>query len=293
MSRIILDPINSQLYKEDSKEPQYVTFQYQNQGEIFLDSQYCVDKITPTHLSISTKKTPTDRENTLFTNVSRVAVQSAGLFYTSPNVNPRNYEITFYSSVSNNFHTTQLVEGFYTNTTSLIDHIILRLNTLTGSTGLTFSKTVNYTDCYNLISTGGDYYFDLNCSAIKKGYQLYNLPRDQIPTNTKRVGVMGLWYTRYIDITSKQLTRYSKMPSRSTGYNQNLVERLFIGDPTKPGIIAQYQSNSSIFNYKHTDNVSVIDFQLFDQFGDPLYLGGAPWNDTDGGFFFDVNITVF
>lgn len=292
MNKIILEPVSSEIYKQDNLEPQYVTFQYQNQGEIFLDSQFCVDKISPTNINISTKKNINDRENILFSNISRIAVQSFGLMYITPNVNPRNNEIRFFSTNSGTYHTIQLLEGFYTTADQLIDHIVDRLNTVFPDSGLTFSKTTVHTSYYNLNSAGGSYFFDLNCNAVTKGYQLYNLPKDQTATNTKRVGFMGLYYTRYIDVCSKQLTKYSKIQSKSTGFNNNLVERLFIDDPTKPHVIAQYESNSSIFNYKRTDNVSTVDIQLFDQFGDSLYISDSN-NNTDSGFWFDLNITVF
>lgn len=293
MNRVILDPVTPQRYKDDGKEPQYVTFQYQNQGEIYLDSQTSIDKIGPANMILSTRKTTDSQQNLLFTNISRVSVQSIGFNFISPNVNPRNNRIVVFSSFSGSFHQVDLIEGFYNTTDLLIDHIVTRLNTITGLTGLTFSRVAVplMPGAYTLSSAGGNYYFNLDCSAMVKGYQLYNLPRDQTPTSSKIVGVMSLIYTRYIDFVSSQLTKYAKVPSRTTGYSNNIIERMYIDDSTYPHVVAQYEPGSSIFNYKPTDSVSSIDIKLLDQFGDELYV--PQWNGTDAGFYFDVNITVF
>ena len=69
--------------------------------------------------------------------------------------------MSFWSSVTSSFWTVTIPEGYYVNSFTLIGGVVSALNTVTGSSGLTFSEntiTLN-PDAYTLSATGGNFYF--------------------------------------------------------------------------------------------------------------------------------------
>lgn len=288
---VLLEPVNSNLYSNTNLEPQYVTIRKPNTATIYLDSQDCVLELNKVDMDMSTIKQSRETPTSLASGISRLSVRSVGINYITPNVNLRNNVLTIFSSVSGTTHSVTLPEGFYTTSQILIDAIVTALNTLSGSSGLTFNRTTDIGDIYFLNSVGGNYYFDLNCSAVKYGYQLYALPTDQILNNRKRVGSMALYYTRYIDICSDTLTQFAKLRSATTGNRNDLLVRVFVNNATLPHVIGFYDAVGDNYNFLPSYPLNTIHFTLRDQFGNTLYV--PPGADgTAGGFFWDCNLLI-
>lgn len=298
MTSVILHPVNSEVYKNQNLEPQLVTEKVPHRAILYMDSQDCTLQLNKVDIIMSTVKRVGESYSTLAYNISRISVSSVGINYIIPNINERNNTITFFSSASATFHTVSIPEGFYTNATNIINAIVTALNTATGSSGLTFSQTAvtGFPTTFNLNSAGGNYYFDLSCSAIVKGYQLFCLPTNQTPTNTKKVGAISGWYTRYIDICSDTIVQYAKIKTLTTGKANNLVIRLFVDDPTTPHVIGffsggRFDTQEISYNFLPTVPINYVKFILRDQFGDQLYV--PPGADgTNGGFFWDCNLII-
>lgn len=295
MTSVVLPPQSPLFYRKINEEPQYVTAKPPNRACVYIDSQDCVLETNKVSMIISTMKSRTDRPAVLISNVNRIALASAAIHMVTPNVNPRNYTITFFSSSSNSLHTVDLAEGFYSTSVALITHIVTRLNTLTGASGLTFSQAAvpGFPDTYSLISAGGNYYFSLDCSAIKKGYQLYALPIDQTLTSNKTVGSMGLFYTKYVDFCCPTLMKYAKVKSTSTNNISNLFFRINLTDFTVP--LTTYLSEATVpdanYSFEYSESVSIIEFELRDQFGDLLYLPQLV-GSQNSGFWWNCSLLV-
>ena len=287
MSEVILKPVDREYYtRNPNKTPQNIVARNSDSAKLLLRSEDYKTQQDKTKLIVSTIKNNGDIPEQLFDRVTKISVSSVGVINTTPNINVRNNEITFYSSVTNNKHTVTLTEGFYQTTTDIIDHVVTKLNTLTGATGLTFSKATipNRPDCYYLNSAGGNYKFVSDCSAIVKGSQLYALPVDNIYSNSKFIGTMGLYYSGYIDFCSRTLTKFSKIQTQSTGYANNLIYRLYIIDPTKPLGCFKDEVAFTHFAYDPREVVTSIDITLYDEFGDRFYV--------PNGFGFDWSIEL-
>jgi hypothetical protein len=242
---------------------------------------------------MSTVESIGENPSKLASGINRITVSSASIHANIPNVNPRNNVIRFFSSVTNSFHSVTVPEGFYTTPTILITAVRDTLNTISGTSGLTFSYAtiVGFPDRFNLNSAGGSYYFDINCSAIKYGYQLWNLPIEQVASNSKLVGDILLYYTRYIDITSNTIIKYSKIKALTTGKTPDMLFRVPIEDPTKPGLSRSVPNLRSTFNYLPNESIFTIDFSLYDQFGNILYIPpGSP--GTAGGFLWSISLLI-
>lgn len=293
MSSVILSPVSSLIYRNDNLEPQRVTAKIPNRAIIYLDSQDCAMETDKINIQMSTASIVGESPSVLASGIDVISVESIGIQYNIPNVNPRNNTIRLHSSVSAAYHTVDLIEGFYTTADLLMAHIVVRLNTISGASGLTFSAVVRTgrPDVYDLSAAGGLFYFDQNCSAVKKGYQLYNFPTDQTPSTSKVVGSMGMYYTRYIDVCSTTLTRFVKIKSNTTGLSNNLLIRVFINDPTKSHTISFNGTENIIYNFIPSEPITSIIFQLRDQFGDTLYTPTGA-EGTAGGFFWDCNLLI-
>lgn len=295
MNSVFIQPTHISSFRK--KEAQFVQVRTSNRGEIFLDSDVNTFENDKTKMVISTKNELSDKPNLIFRNIQRWQVATGGVYYNSPNVNPRNNEIIFFSSVSLVDHTVIVPEGFYTTKIALMNAIRDSLNTVTGASGLTFSYTAvtSHDSMYNLIASGD--YFIRGGSMVDKGFPLVNLPTSQTLTSTKMVGQVRLFYTKYIDIVSKTLTQFQKIKSLNNGRNDStIIYRIFVDDGTFSHAIVNtfFKDENASFNYDPDQEIYEIDFQVLDQFGESLYLpfsegGGAPGGS---GFSWDLSLVV-
>lgn len=283
---VVLKPINMQIYKNVNYEPQYVTTRSINSANLYIESSDCTLELKKENILISTIKTLGDSAATLFTNICRVQLRDFTMYNVTPPVNNRNNTVRFFSTFSNIFHTVIIPESFYndpneneTNVVAMIDALLLALNNEVTS-GLTFSATSdedNFPRIYELTAVGGEFYFDKNCDCVRKGKYTYNLPSDDIPSFTKIIGPISYSYTSYIDICSQTLTKYSKLQNSSTGYNSNIICRVY-DDVTipnhnnQPYFFAFGVPEEISFNYNPIDSISVIDIQIKDQWGELYYV---------------------
>lgn len=279
---VILKPVPSSIYTDTDLDPQIIQYRSPNVGIIYIDSGDSVLEIDKTNMIVSTIKTPQDRANVLAQNIKRLSIIGVGANWQTPNVNPRNNVFTFLSSNTGaTQHTVTFTEGFYQTSASLITEILAQLNSLTGTTGLTFTApaVTGFPDKYTLTSAGGSYRIINTSNAITRGRTLYCFQIDEVLSTTKTVGSMGLLYTTYIDFCSAKLNSYTRIPSRSNGSNYNILFRAYFPPlsatqapliPLNVGFFVPPQLNS--INYLYTDSISQFDMQLKDQWGDFLYV---------------------
>lgn len=295
MDSIFIPPVRQEMYSRSDLEPQLITSRKPNKAAIYFDSEDMLLETNKVDIVMSTVKYIGDTPGQLASAIKRIELDSSGINYVSPNVNPRNNTITFFSSVTGTFFTVSIPEGFYSlqPTNNIMTALVTALNTVTGTSGLTFSfsQVPLFPTTFTLQSTGGNYFFSLSSPMIIKGYQLINLPTSQVPTNIKTVGSVGLWYTRYIDICSTTLSKYQKVKTTSTGRNHDIIFRVFLDDPTFPHVIGFFKETNVSYNFLFTEPLLTVDFELRDQNGDLLYIEDFT-EGTNNGFFWDLNIIV-
>jgi len=281
---VFLPPVPIDAYKKLNVDPQMVCVRPSNAAFLYIESSECTLELTKEKILISTVKQLGDNASKLFNGVVRVQVVKFSLLSSTPCINARNNVITFWSSLTNAFHTVTIPEGYYNDPITedasqvkMMDALIIALNS--AATGNVFSYTpVNLFPTYfNLVCANGTYYFDKNCIAVKKGTYVYNLPEDDTPSNSKQVGPVCFGYTSYIDVCSQTLTKYGKIQNASTGYNGNIIVRLFeditIPDfSNKPNKLNYDLENVISFSFNPTDSIAIIDFEIKDQWGDLYYV---------------------
>lgn len=280
-------------YKDISLEPQIVINRAPNGARIYLSAQDPYKTLNNTDLIISSIKSPNSYATPLSNSIVRLQVLSARLTWLTPNVNERNNTLTIFASTTASLHSVTIPEGFYTTAELLITAIVTALNTITGTTGLVFAKTNSPKSplIFDLYAAGGTYYISTQCSAFKFGEQLYNFPNSEVLSTSYLVGSMNMRYTNFVDICSRRLQQYAKHKNMTTGYNSDIVVRIYIdefGAPYDEGVSLDL---SPCFAYEPTDNLTSIDFQIKDQFGQLLYVPQGA-KGTASGFLWDMELGV-
>jgi len=197
------------------------------------------------------------------------------LNYYTPNINPNNNIISFQSSnTGSTIYSVVLPEGFYLNSTSLMLMIITALNTVTGSSGLSFNYALGgiSSNTATLTSSGGSFKFTPS-SFMTYGQYVVNLPFNDILSTSKLLGPILLLYTRWIDISSDSLLQYTKNANTSNSLrNANLLFRLFVKSPNPEIISANPESSTAWHNYNKSAGIQIVDLHLRDEYGLPLYI---------------------
>lgn len=270
MNSVILKPQLTKTYTDEagSKEPQYVTSILPQQAFIYIDTQTVPANVSKTNCQIISSQP-------LGITFRRIRFVGLNVIWDTPNVNPRNNEIIFRSSVTGLDYSISLGIGFFSTSASLIAHIVTQLNTVTGSSGLTFSAVAipNMPNQYTLSSAGGLYYFSDTSTAITKGYTVYGFPTQQAYTASKTVGTMGLFYTKYVDVVSSAITKNAKSKTTSTNNISNICARIPLDNMLEPGTSAIYSASDYIsFAHNFSEPLYNIDIKFLDQFGEPFYV---------------------
>jgi hypothetical protein len=264
---VLLPPISDEMQTDEQLEPQFIRKRHGNLSYVTLDStnnNYTIPNNAQFFLS----------GNFFARKIQRFSLVSIDFYFYTPNINPNNNILKFVSSVTGLTYSVTLPEGFYNTQDALFTMIVAAMNTVTGSSGLTFSfvDTTDGTPRVILTATGGTYQF-VSSSFMLYGQNVVNLPMNDSPSASKTLGPIQLLYTRYIDIISLGLTQYTKNPNTSNSLaSANLFFRLPIIS-SNPGLIAFSIPNPTMWiNYNRSSDLQAIDLQLIDENGFPLYI---------------------
>lgn len=260
----------------------------QSEGWVFLDSGFDNEDLNPgvqtTKLSLPAGKHFLGKQTT------KHAVTFVKYDIELTNINPRNNRVEFISSNTGaTVYAVTILEGRYLTRPLLMTALRDAMNTVAGASGLTFSYTVNPIvggtpivddTSFNLASAGGSFHFVLSSThtCMNKGRFLFNLPRSQTLETNKNVGhVMG-YYTRYIDFVSNALNEEQRVPATESGRRggHDLLLRMFfssidiIGTESRDGLVPV--SHLRWVRKERSKTISTIDIELYDEFGEILYI---------------------
>lgn len=304
--------LQQNIYTQRRDEPiftrqgvQIVRVEEDGKGLTYLDTSNNVLPIDPVVGSEDTDfaniKLASQSGTALFDKqVSKFAIRKVRYELFIRNINPRNNVLQFYvdSGISpgvivdgkftsaSPLYTVTLDEGVYTSEGDIAKEIEDKMNTLTGITGVSFARAsipLN-TGFYRFTATGGTFAWAWNSSTEKtnlmllRGKHLANLSKSQEALTTHDIGDIQTFYTRYIDIVSKDLTETNRINSQVSNDKGRfgLLYRLYIS--LEGGLLV-----SGIDSFDRIDNlrwigkensksIQSLDIQLLDEFGLPLYL---------------------
>lgn len=295
-NKVLLEPIQDSQIDDENLEPQFVRIRSGNLGTLSIGStNVLTNPNNPAIIFINPNSLSTRK-------VRRLGVTAILFSMRIPNINPNNFTVGIFSSITGRFHYVNLTENYYTTPAQLMIELVSKLNTLSGASGLSFIATFNAIDntVYTISATGGTFYFDPNSSLVKSIF-LINLDNSTNLSIAKVAGPIQLIYTRYIDIISSELTQYDKNPTISTDQISKTgnILRLFLfsGGPNTPNPGVPYSNyytydNIRWFNYNKTHSIGAIDLTFYDESGQYLYIPNYGNSNTFTNFWIKLVLTT-
>jgi hypothetical protein len=270
---VILKYVNNSTPEENRLDPQMVTTRSPIVSKLYLDSQGLYKQNDPTNCVLSSVQSAEDYPTTLVKGGRRIQLESANLTYSIPNINERNN--TFAFRVGATDYSFTLSERYETSDANIVGDIILEMNTAVGYAN--FSSIYLGGKRYSIV--GGNAFQWLECSATKFN-QTYNIPVSTGLNLIHNIGPMFLFYTRYFDFYSTNLTRFTTHPFVSNQGNiTTRIGRFQLA--SNDGFQLSLQDlnrQDSFWNIPYDMSLSAIDIKVQDEFGQQLYLG-IPTNE--------------
>lgn len=271
-------------------EPQSLKNYYNHQASVYIDS--LTDNATGNPLNLAIQN------STLFARyVNKLCVSALFMTWISPNVNPRNNTITFYSTNSTLNHTVSIPEGFYLTPSDIMDALVIALNSATGASGLTFSHLINPLQPSSSVLTaaGGSYHFILSSPMILKGTHLIGIPLSQTDSVSKTVGSIQLYYTRWVDIVSTTLTKHTSNANTSNKFGNNSLLLRSYTNKNLNGITNLFEliENRNWMRWDISENISNVDIRILDEFGDLLYVPQYALDNNSFTWGLELSTTTF
>lgn len=265
----MLPPADNSIYNSPSAEPQRIALRQPNQATLCFD--------TFDSVSASKKRFQFSGGRMVLGGMKRFSPADLNIFWHGLNVNPTNNVVRFsYGTVGVQLsYEATVAVGSYTTVATLMDALVGAMNSAVGSS---FSWTSNpLVPGFGTLSAAKPFKF-LSSPGVDYGRFLWNLPKSDYATSIT-IGQVGLIYTRYIDVVSRALTQYVKLPNlttSSTGYPTpgNLVGRFHL--PATAATAAGYYELSkriqSYQNFEISNDLQDADLEFRDEWGQPLYL---------------------
>jgi hypothetical protein len=228
-------------------------------------------------------------------------VTEARFEFNSPNVNPRNNQITFFDASDVEYSIT-INEAFYTPdelATALENSLTTAIPSQTWDVAYTASSNFQIISDANFLIWPHDYGTP---QSILKGLFFmmgFSQVNSLTPLSTQEGSIFpSMCYTRYVDVCSRQLTQYQKAKDNSTRENQvpAVLCRLYLGNYTSegvgdgddtarkiwpgcaPAVIYRYFNVPKMSNWSSGAFIDQIDIELRDDSGNLLYIPG-PYDD--------------
>lgn len=129
------------------------------------------------------------------------------------------------------------------------------------------------------------------------------------PFPTLISGLAPMLYTSFIDVCSSQLTQFQNTNDSMTSLqNKNdVIARIYLsdetstsvvdasGNPVYPGevpfVLHRQFKNTKVMKWNGQNSIATVDIRLYDQYGQPLYVGG-PLNTTQSVGEFQITFTA-
>jgi len=252
-------------------------------SHISLLNVYSEDRLTNTTYSNASYSTGGE---ILTSNINKLALFSYDLRYSISNINARNNIIKFMSSnTGTTIHSVTLSSAHYTKI-NLMNHIVLKLNSLSGVTSLTFSASSITETSYVIESVGGSYKFHQS-SHIDRAAPCSGLIQTSELVNNMIVNV-GAQYTNYIDVTIDKLRDAQIIGNSFTKDNVFPILDHMFRIP-----ISQLDNSVYIFQREQLYNLNYVSIRnkqlntlniaLYDEFGEFIFspiqtLGSEQYN---------------
>lgn len=285
---VFLEPSDDTDWRLNNVEPQMVRIRGRNSSYTFIDNfnHENTGSVNRSTTRLASNTYLISGESLLAKRTKRFSLSFYESQFGITNINPRNNNIVFTSSnTGGTQYSVTLPEGVYT-ASQLQTVLINGLNTVSGSSGLSFSITSPYANTlsyYTLTSSGGSFTILPTCNFATTGYivfgMLLNDPRFGVSQTSITAGPMFLAsYTRYVNFCSASILNFTKSANVGNFCPASLLFRLFIGSVTDPWVVHFPFTGEVSFNMDAGASISTADIALLDEFNQPLYFPNSQYN---------------
>lgn len=264
--QVILPPVNGEIYNDVSAEAQRITLRQPNSSVISIDTFDAVDKRNGTFKFSGNRL--------VLGGIKRFTLTDMNIFWNGVNVNSVNNLLRF--SHSGTSYEIQVGNGSYNTPKKLMDALASAMNTAVGSSFFSWIDNANIPG-FGVLQSSGDTFNFLDCPAVKYGKHLWNLVV-KAPTQSIQIGQIGLVYTRWIDVSSQELTQYVKLANTATNSLDypspgNLLARFNTSFPQyEIGFREISRRIQSFQNFHSSNDLQTLDITFKDEWGNPLFL---------------------
>lgn len=273
LQKVILSPVSDEMQLDENFEPPFVRPRQTNSQYIEIDTSVHDAFTNPCSLSISLARS--------MPRVNRINMSFFAFRSFTPNINPRNNVFTFIVGATPYTATISADQ----NLTGLARYQALAtaMNVATGVPGQ-FTVAVNPTypstfDITNTLAT--PYRFTVGGSGIDHGRYLWGFNERNTNIGTERV-TQALTshqesYTRYIDISSFELTQYTKIDISGANIPAEVIFRFLMTDVVYGGSYFNGFTDAPALNYERSRNLATLDLSILDEFNQLLYVPEQLW----------------
>lgn len=203
-------------------------------------------------------------------NVYRLFLENFYCFYDLPNVIVGKNS-TFVIGIGFSTYLVQLNEGLYSTASAMASHIQSQIQA-TDPALATWTCTINPTTKALNINNPAATQFTITGNekteltyGVRAGANLSGI------TGVYIGRVPTLFYSRYFDVMSRELTKFARSDSATDARTTNLLTRAYF-PPTDVGTFSFETNNPKPIMYAPNQNIPQIDLRLVDEWGDLLYI---------------------
>lgn len=274
---VVLGPVVDDIEEDKSKEPCMVRVRHQNSALMHVDNE--------SYDLVSTAQNPAVFNlrvdgGVLSQKTKRLRVSKLRLLYNVPNINTRNNRLVFANSAFPTVnYTVNIPVDFYTVASARVA-LLATLNSVTGSSGLTFSLTDVFagSTAYVTLSVAGGQAIFRSSSFWDRSffwgipmYRPENSPYIDVPLSSIQFGPITARYTDYVDFVCREAYQFSKINTTGTQSYGDVLGRIYL-DGTGTGQPISQEVPESWINYDKDSSITSMTITLLDMFEQPLYV---------------------
>lgn len=273
IQRVVLAGVSDEMQQDGNLDAPLVRIRHGNTGFMFLDTSIATRNNTNQSQTSWILGVSQDGGSLHVRRIRRFAVVYIDMSWGVPNMNTYNNMFTFLSTVSGLTHTVTVPVGMYSSPTVAIAALVAACNTVVGASGITFSSTSTLVGSNLYYTLNGNFIWQLRPDLMPNFNQVqtfWSMP-DTFAGTSMPIGPLLMQYTRYIDITSNGLMKYTKQVNSSNNQKGSLLNRIYVNDPL--ATIIRYEITQPAWhNFDPSDTVASLDLAAFDEFGNSVYL---------------------
>lgn len=271
---------------DNNLEPSYVRIRSRNASFTWVDTFDVNSKLSENQFLISAPGSLMSKRT------KRFALSYYASQFAIPNINPRNNTIAFQVNSLPAVYTATIPEGFYTRSAA-ITALLVAMNGAGSGTVFTAPSQFPGSDVYINLSGSTNFRILSTCTFVTTGYAFWGFlkgdPRFIINApyvSLISIGPITTFYSRYYDVTSQYLLQHTKAANTGNRVLGNTLFRIYAiqqqNIPADSTYTFQFggTSENSAWNFDATHSISNIDLNLFDEFGQPLYLPNGMLNGS-------------